>query len=341
MSNLNRRTSLLALAATAATALVPLRLSAQASAPAGAQGIAPASDWPKRPIRMIVGFTPGGSTDVTARLLAQALGQQMGQPVVVENKAGASGNIATEYVAKSPHDGYTLMLCTIPTHAINPHLFKNLPYDHLKDFAPVSLVAMLPNIIAANPEFPANNVKELVALLKKDPGGINFAAVQGGSPHLTAEVFKETAGVQMQLVSYKGASPAISDVIAGHVPLVFENVAPTMAFIKSGKLKAIAVTSPMRLPGLEDVPTVAESGYPNFAIEGWSGVVAPAGTPAPVIARLNAEIRKALETPEMRARFVQLNLRTRSSTPQEFGLFMKQQTDFWGGVIQRIGLKLD
>ena len=329
MRKLNRRASLMVLAATAASALAPMRLSAQTN------------DWPKKPIRMIVGFTPGGSTDLAARILAQALSDQLGQAVVVENKAGASGNIATDFVAKSAPDGYTIMLCTIPTHAINPHLFKNLPYNHLKDFAPVSLVAMLPNIIAAHPDFPANNVKELVALLKKDPGNYNFAAVPGGSPHLTAEVFKETAGVQMQLVSYKGASPAITDVIAGHVPLVFENVAPTMAFIKSKKLKAIAVTSPARLPGLEEVPTVAESGYPNFAIEGWSGVVVGAGTPAPIIARLNTEIRKALDTPELRAKFVQLNLRTRSSTPQEFGLFMKEQTDFWGGVIQRIGLKLD
>ena len=329
MRNLNRRASLMALAATAASALAPMRLSAQTN------------DWPKKPIRMIVGFTPGGSTDLAARILAQALSDQLGQPVVVENKAGASGNIATDFVAKSAPDGYTIMLCTIPTHAINPHLFKNLPYNHLKDFAPVSLVAMLPNIIAAHPDFPANNVKELVALLKKDPGKYNFAAVQGGSPHLTAEVFKEAAGVQMQLVSYKGASPAITDVISGHVPLVFENAAPTMAFIKSRKLKAIAVTSPTRLPGLEDVPTVAESGYPDFAIEGWSGVVVGIGTPAPIIARLNTEIRKALDTPQLRAQFVQLNLRTRSSTPQEFGLFMKEQTDFWGGVIQRIGLKLD
>ena len=329
MRNANRRATLVALAATAASALAPMRLSAQTH------------DWPKKPIRMIVGFTPGGSTDLAARIVAQALGDQLGQPVVVENKAGASGNIATDFVAKSAPDGYTIMLCTIPTHAINPHLFKNLPYNHLKDFAPVSLVAMLPNIIAAHPDFPANNVKELVALLKKDPGKYNFAAVPGGSPHLTAEVFKETAGVQMQLVSYKGASPAITDVIAGHVPLVFENAAPTMAFIKSRKLKAIAVTSPTRLPGLEEVPTVAESGYPDFAIEGWSGVVVVAGTLAPIIARLNAEIRKALDTAEIRAKFVQLNLRTRSSTPQEFGLFMKEQTDFWGGVIQRIGLKLD
>ena len=329
MRKLNRRDSMMTLAVTAASALVPLRLDAQSD------------DWPKKPIRLIVGFTPGGSTDMTARILAQALSQQLGQPVVVENKPGASGNIATDFVAKSLPDGYTILLCTVPTHAINPHLFKNLPYDHLRDFAPVSLVSMLPNIIAANPDFPANDVKELVALLKKNPGKYSFAAVQGGSPHLTAEVFKETARVQMQLISYKGASPAISDVMAGHVPLVFENVAPTMAFIKSGKLKAIAVTSPSRLPGLEEVPTIAESGYPNFAVEGWSGLVAPAGTPTPIVTRLNTEVRKALDTPDNRARFAQLNLRTRSSTPQEFGLFMKEQTDFWGGVIQRIGLKLD
>jgi tripartite-type tricarboxylate transporter receptor subunit TctC len=327
--DMNRRQTLGALAASAAAGILPFTAHAQGGG------------WPQKPIRLIVGFTPGGSTDLAARILAQALGERLGQPVVVENKPGASGNIATDFVAKSAPDGYTLMLCTIPTHAINPHLYRNLPFDHLKDFAPVSLVAMLPNIIAANPQFPASNVKELVALLKKDPGKYNFAAVPGGSPHLTAEVFKETAGVQMQLISYKGASPAITDVIAGHVPLVFENVAPTMAFIKSGQLKAVAVTSPTRLPGLESVPTVAESGFPDFAIEGWSGVVAPAGTPAAVVARLNTEVRTVLDAPELRAKFEQLNLRTRSSTPQEFGAFMKAQTDFWGHVIRRIGLKLD
>ncbi len=325
MKALNRRTTLAVLAL---AALAPLNAAAQA-------------EWPAKPIRLIVGFTPGGSTDLAARILAQHLSERLGQPVVVENKAGASGNIATDFVAKSAPDGYTLMLCTIPTHAINPHLFKNLPYNHLKDFAPVSLVAMLPNIIAVNPQFPASNVKELVALLKASPGKYNFAAVPGGSPHLTAEVFKDTAGVQIQLVGYKGASPAITDVMAGHVPMLFENVAPTMAFIKSGKLKPIAVTSPARLAGLEEVPTVAESGYPSFAVEGWSGVVAPAGTPPAVIARLNAEIRKSLDSADLKTRFAQLNLRPRGTTPQEFGSFMQEQTDYWGKVIQRIGLKLE
>jgi tripartite-type tricarboxylate transporter receptor subunit TctC len=324
---LSRRSTLSLLAASLLTA-VPL-LHAQTA------------QWPAKPIRLIVAYPSGGVSDVVARALADRLSVQMNTPVVVENKAGASGNIATDFVAKSAPDGYTLMLCTIPTHAINPHLFKNLPYNHIKDFAPVSLVAMLPNIIAANPQFPANNVKELVALLKANPGKYNFAAVPGGSPHLTAEVFKDTAGVQMQLVGYKGASPAITDVMAGHVPMVFENVAPTMAFIKSGKLKAIAVTSPARLAGLEEVPTVAESGYPSFAVEGWSGVVAPAGTPAPIVARLNAEIRRSLDSADLKTRFAQLNLRPRGTTPQEFGVFMQEQTDYWGKVVQRIGLKLD
>lgn len=297
--------------------------------------------WPLRPIKLVVGFTPGGSTDLAARIVAQSLSERLGKPVVVENKPGASGNIATDFVAKSPADGYTLMLCTIPTHAINPHLYKNLPYDHLKDFAPVSLVAMLPNIVAVNPQVPAKDLKDLVALAKKEPGKYQFAAVPGGSPHLTAEVFKETAGIQLQLVPYKGASPAITDVIAGHVPMVFENVAPTMAFIQSGKLRAIAVTSPTRLPGLESVPTVAESGYPGFAVEGWSGIVAPAGTPNAVLDRLNTEVRAVLAQPEVQARFIQLNLRARPSSRKEFGDFMREQTDFWGKLIAHIGLKLD
>ena len=311
-------------------------LAAPLAGPAWAQDA-----WPQRPIRLIVGFTPGGSTDLAARIVAQHLGERLGKPVVVENKPGASGNIATEFVAKSAADGTTLMLCTIPTHAINPHLYKNLPYDHLKDFAPVSLVAMLPNIIAVNPQVPAKDLKELVAMAKKDPGKLQFAAVPGGSPHLTAEVFKDTAGIQMQLVPYKGASPAITDVIAGHVPMVFENVAPTMAFIQSGKLRPLAVTSPTRLPGLESVPTVAESGYPGFAVEGWSGIVAPAGTPPAVLDRLNTEVRAVLALPEVQTRFVQLNLRARPSSREEFGAFMREQTDFWGKLIGRIGLKLE
>lgn len=329
MKVLKRRTLLAATAALATAGLVPGAAMAQAT------------DWPTKPVKLIVGFTPGGSTDLAARIVAQALSERLGQAVVVENRPGASGNIASDFVAKSAPDGYTIMLCTIPTHAINPHLFKNLPFNHLKDFDPVSLVAMLPNIIAANPQFPANNVRELVTMLKADPGKYNFAAVPGGSPHLTAEVFKDTAGVQLGLIGYKGASPAITDVIAGHVPLVFENVAPTMSFIKSGKLKPLAVTSPTRLAGLEDVPTVAESGYPSFAVEGWSGIVVPAGTPAAIVNKLNGEVRKLLDTPEVKARFAQLNLRPRSTTPQEFGAFMQQQTDYWGTVIRRIGLKLD
>ncbi|RCW69438.1 Bug family tripartite tricarboxylate transporter substrate binding protein [Pseudorhodoferax soli] len=305
-------------------------------------GPVPAQEaWPQRPVRLLVGFTPGGSTDLAARIVAQALGERLGKPVVVENKPGASGNIATEFVAKSAPDGYTLMLCTIPTHAINPHLYKNLPYDHLRDFAPISLVAMLPNIVAVHPQLPARNLQELVALAKQEPAKYQFAAVPGGSPHLTAEVFKDTAGIQLQLVPYKGASPAITDVIAGHVPIVFENVAPTMAFIQSGKLRPIAVTSPSRLPGLESVPTVAESGYPGFAVEGWSGIVAPTGTPAAVLDRLNVEVRAVLAQPEVQARFVQLNLRARPSSRDEFGAFMREQTEFWGKLIARIGLKLD
>ena len=304
--------------------------------------LAQSSEWPKlKPIRLIVGFTPGGSTDLAARIVSQALGERLGQTIIVENRPGASGNIATDYVAKSTADGYTLMLCTIPTHAINPHLFKNLPYNHLRDFAPISLVAMLPNIIAANTEFPANNLGELVALLKKDPGKYSFAAVPGGSPHLSAEVFKETAGVNMQLIGYKGAAPAITDVIAGHVPLVFENVAATMAQIRSGKLKPIAVTSPQRLQGLENVPTIAESGYPKFAVEGWNGLVAPAGTPNSIIQRLSTETRKVLESNDVRSKFQNLNLRPEFSTSEQFGTFMKDQTDYWGKLIQRIGLKID
>ena len=304
--------------------------------------LAQSSEWPKlKPIRLIVGFTPGGSTDLAARIVSQALGERLGQTIIVENRPGASGNIATDYVAKSTADGYTLMLCTIPTHAINPHLFKNLPYNHLRDFAPISLVAMLPNIIAANTEFPANNLGELVALLKKEPGKYSFAAVPGGSPHLSAEVFKETAGVNMQLIGYKGAAPAITDVIAGHVPLVFENVAATMAQIRSGKLKPIAVTSPQRLQGLENVPTIAESGYPTFAVEGWNGLVAPAGTPNSIIQRLSTETRKVLESNDVRSKFQNLNLRPEFSTSEQFGTFMKDQTDYWGKLIQRIGLKID
>ena len=180
--------------------------------------------YPAGPIRMMVPYAAGGGTDAVARVVAQGLSGQLGQQVVVENNGTAGGNLATQQAAKADPDGYTVLMANQGPMTVNPHLFKNLPYDHLKDFAPVSLVAMLPNIIAVNPDFPANNVKELVTLLKKDPGKYNFAAVAGGSPHLTAEVFKEEAGVQMQLVSYKGASPAITDVMAGHVPLVFENV---------------------------------------------------------------------------------------------------------------------
>ena len=254
--------------------------------------------YPTKPIRIVVPFPAGGTTDILARAVAQRLTETLGQPVVVDNRPGAGGNIGAELVAKAAPDGYTLLMGTVGTHAINASLYAKMPYDHVRDFAPVILVAGVPNVLVINPALPVNSVQELIAYGKANPGKLNFASSGNGtSIHLSAELFKTMTGVQMAHVPYKGSAPALVDLMGGQVQLMFDNLPSALPQIKAGKLKALAVTSAQRSSALPDVPTVIESGLPGFEASSWFGLLAPAGTPKDIIAKLNGEVAKWLATP--------------------------------------------
>src|SRR5664279_1265564 len=260
---------------------------------------ASAQGYPTRPIRLVVPFPAGGTTDILARAVSQKLTEAFGQAVVVDNRPGAAGNIGSDLVAKSTPDGYTLLMGTVGTHAINPSLYAKMPYDHIKDFVPVVLVAGVPNVLEVNTSVPVHSVNDLIKLAKDKPGQINFASSGAGtSIHLSGELFKTMAGVDMTHVPYKGSSPALTDLMGGQVQIMFDNLPSSLALIKAGKLRAIAVTSLKRSPALPDVPTISESGVPGFEASSWFGVLAPAGTPAPIVARINSEVNKWLQSPE-------------------------------------------
>ena len=303
---------------------------------------ASAQAYPTKPIRVVVPFPAGGTTDVLARAAAQKLTETLGQPAVVDNRPGAGGNIGAELVAKSPPDGYTLLMGTVGTHAINPGLYPKLPYDHVKDFAPVILVAGVPNVLVINPALPVNSVQELIAYAKANPGALNFASSGNGtSIHLSAELFKTMAGVQMTHVPYKGSAPALQDLVGGQVQLMFDNLPSSLALIKGGKLKALAVTSATRAAALPDVPTLAESGLPGFEASSWFGLLAPAGTPAPVIAKLNGEIAKWLATPEAKEKLLAQGATAAGGTPEDFAQFIAAETAKWQKVVKESGAKVD
>jgi len=260
-----------------------------------------AQAWPSKPIRYIVPFAPGGTTDILARTVGDKLAIALGQPVVIENKPGAGGGVGAEITAKSAPDGYTIMGGTISTHAINASLYKSLPYDPVRDFAPIVLVARVPNMLVVHPDVPAKNVAELVALLRANPGKYTFASAGNGtSQHLSGELFKSMAGAEMQHVPYKGSPPALQDVMGGQVSMTFDNITTAWPLAKGGKLRALAVTTAKRSAIAPDVPTLAEAGLPGFEVGSWQGVFAPAGTPPDIVKRLNAEIVKILNTPDVR-----------------------------------------
>ena len=301
-----------------------------------------AQAYPTKPIRIVVPFPAGGTTDVLARAAAQKLAETLGQPAVVDNRPGAGGNIGAELVAKSAPDGYTLLMGTVGTHAINPGLYPKLPYDHVKDFAPVILVAGVPNVLVINPALPVNSVPELIAYAKANPGKLNFASSGNGtSIHLSAELFKTMAGVQMTHVPYKGSAPALQDLVGGQVQLMFDNLPSSLALIKGGKLKALAVTSATRAAALPDVPTLAESGLPGFEASSWFGLLAPAGTPPLVIGKLNGEIAKWLATPEAKERLLTQGAIAAGGTPEDFARFIAAETAKWQKVVKDSGAKVD
>ena len=299
--------------------------------------------YPSHPVRIVVPFPAGGTTDILAREVAQRLTQTTGQAFVVDNRPGAGGNIGAEMVAKAPPDGYTMLMGTVGTHAINPSLYAKMPYDHVKDFVPVILVAGVPNVLEINPELPVNSVQELIAYAKANPGKLNFASSGSGtSIHLSGELFKSMTGVQMTHVPYKGSSPALADLAGGQVQLMFDNLPSSLALIKAGKLKPLAVTSLTRSSALPNVPTVAESGLPGFEASSWFGLLAPAGTPKDVVAKINGEVAKWLATPEAKEKLAAQGAIVASGlTPDDFARHIATETTKWQKVVKDSGAKVE
>jgi tripartite-type tricarboxylate transporter receptor subunit TctC len=306
--------------------------------PAGAQ--APDS-WPGKPVRFILPFPPGGGTDILGRLIAERLTANLGQPVVTENRGGAGGNVGAEAAAKSAPDGYTIVLVA-PSLTISPSLYSKLNYDPVKDFAPVSLVATVPNVMVTNPAVPANTLAEFIRLAKSKPGEMNFGSGGSGtSNHLAGELFNIVAGVKLVHVPYKGVNLAMNDVLSGRIQLVVIGIPATVPNIKAGKLRALALVAPRRSPVLPDVPTVAEAGLPNFEVTTWYGILAPAGTPRPIVVRLNAELAKIMHSPELKERLDALATDPVTSTPEEFAGLIKREIAKWREVVREAGLKAD
>ena len=306
----------------------------------GLAGPALAQDYPSRPVRWVSPWPPGGANDIFSRALAQKLQDTFGQPVVVDNRPGAAGAIGTEHVAKSPADGYVLTLGSSPTHAIAPSLNPALPYDPLRDFTAVTLVAVVPNVLVVNPALPAKSVRELVALAKAKPGSLNFGSAGNvTSQHLSAELFKVMAGVDMVHVPYKGTAPALADLLAGQVQLAFDNVPALLPHIQSGKLRALAVTPAARSQALPDLPTVAEAGLPGYDASVWFGVFVPAGTPRPVVNRLHGEIAKALAAPDLKARMASMGAEVSGLGPDEFRDFWRREIPKWADVVKAANIK--
>ena len=298
--------------------------------------------YPAKPVRIVVPFPAGGTTDILAREVAARLSQTLGQPVVVDNRPGAGGNIGAELVAKSPADGYTFLMGTVGTHAINASLYSKLPYDHVRDFAPVILVAGVPNVLEVNPSVPVNSVQELIAYAKANPGKLNFASSGSGtSIHLAGELFKVMTGVQMAHVPYKGSAPALADLAGGQVQLMFDNLPSSLQLIKGGKLRALAVTSAQRSSALPDLPTVAEAGLPGFEATSWFGLLAPAGTPPEVVARINGEVAKWLASPEAKDKLAAQGAIAAGGSADDFTRHIAAETAKWQKVVKESGAKVE
>ena len=303
---------------------------------------ASAQAWPSKPIKWIVPFAPGGTTDILARTVSEKLTIALGVPVVVENKPGAGGGVGADFVAKAAPDGYTIMGGTISTHAINASLYKDLPYDPVKDFIPITMIARVPNMLVVNPGVPAKDVKELVVLLKANPGKYTFASSGNGtSQHLSGELFKTMAGVDMQHIPYKGSPPALQDVVGGQVTMTFDNITTAWPLAKAGKLKALAVTTAKRSEIAPDVPTLTESGLPGFEVGSWQGVFAPAGTPPAIVKRLNTEIVKILALPEVREKLGALGAEIVADSPDDFAAIVKAEVVKWSDVVKKSGARVD
>ena len=305
-------------------------------------GGAAAQVWPEKPVRFVVGFTPGGPSDILARALGQKLAESWAQQVVIENRPGAGGNIAAELVAKSATDGHTWLLGNNSILATNQSLYAKLAYDPVKDFAPVALVAIQPNILVVNPNVAASSVKELIALAKAKPGELNYASSgSGAAAHLAGELFKAMTGVSMVHVPYKGAQPALTDVIAGQAQLMFATSASVIPYIKAGRLRALAVTTLQRSASVPELPTVSESGVPGFEAITWHGVVVPAATPRPLVERLNADIVRVLRMRDLRERLESLGAEVAPGAPQDFADYIAREIPKWAKVVKDSGARAE
>ena len=324
-----RRTLALAVMAAGAVALLPLGASAQAA-------------FPSKALTLVVPFSAGGTTDILARVVGQYMSKDLGQPVIIDNRAGAGGNIGAQLVARAAPDGYTLLMGTVGTHAINQSLYKKMAFDPIKDFAPISRVALVPNLLVANPSQPFKTVKEMIAYAKANPGKLTFASSGSGSSiHLSGEMFQQMAGVEMQHIPYKGSAPAMTDLLGGQTAIMFDNMPSAIGHVRAGKLRPIAVTTPNRSPALPNVPTIAESGVPGYSATSWFGILAPAGTPAPVIARLNASILKALADPDVKKKLAEQGAEPHGEKPEQFAEFIRSETEKWGKTVKVSGATAD
>ena len=313
-------------------------LAAMAFAGASAQ----AQDFPTKPIHFIVPAAAGGPTDVTTRLLAERMSATLGQPVLVEPRPGAGGNVGADVVAKAAPDGYTILMATIGTHAINQTLYKKLPFDPIKDFTPISLIVQYPLLLVVNPNVPVKSVKELIGYAKTNAGKLNRASGGNGtSMHLSGELFVHQAAIDMPHVPYKGSAPALTDLVGNHVQVMFDSMITALPLVKAGQLRALAVTGAQRSPVVPDLPTVAEAGLPGYSATGWIGVVAPAHTPPAVVAKLQAAIAKALADPVLHAKLVAQAAEPVGSSPVEFTAFIRGETDKWAKAVRGANLSIE
>ena len=301
-----------------------------------------AEAYPTKPIRFVVPYPAGGPLDTVARLLAQKVSESVKQPVIVDNKPGAGGNIGADAVAKSAPDGYTILMGAVATHAINPSLYASIPYDPVRDFAPITQIASTPNVLVVNPSIPAGNVREFIAYAKANPGKLNFGSGSSGSAgHLAGELFKSLAGIDMTHVPYKGAAPAMQDLVGGQIQLMFDNLASALGQVRAGKVKALAVTTAQRSSLAPELPTIAESGLPGFDISTWFGLFAPAATPRDVLERLHAEFTRALASPDVRERMLNLGAEPVGSTPAEFAAYIGSEARKYARLVKASGAKSD
>ncbi len=319
-----------------------MRLAAIVSLTLAPAWVACAQSYPVRPIRYVVPFPAGGGVDIVARLVGQKIAESLGQQVVIDNRGGAGGIIGAEIVARAAPNGYTIVMGNVATHALNPVLFKKLPYDAVKDFTPVTLVAMIPGVLLVHPAVPANSVKELIALAKAKPGQLTYGSAGNGTPpQLSAELFKALAGVNIIHVAYKGGAPGLTDLMGGQITMYFSNIVAGVPLVQSGKLKALGVTSNKRSKIMPQLPTIAEAGLPGYEDFNWYGVLAPVGTPAPIIAKLHGTIVQTLNTPEVANWLAQQGADVVANSPDEFGQFIRKEIAKYTKIVRESGINVE